>query len=372
MPATLARTPLYQAHIQLGARMAPFAGWEMPVQYRGIVAEHRAVRTSWGVFDVSHMGRIDVCGVDAVAFLDWTVTADIAGLGDGRARYGLVCGDDGGILDDVVVLRKPRDEMLMVCNAANRSTILEWLQRQRPGFDVGIDDGTERTAMMAVQGPEAAARLDAMLDGPVSPLKRFGGAELQWRGEPALVSRTGYTGEDGFELVVSADAGPRLWAALLDAGATPCGLGARDSLRLEAGLLLHGNDIDATTTPLEAGLERFVAWDRAGFVGKDALLDARRRGPARRLVAFRALARGPIPRHGHPILHDGRRVGAVSSGGFSPTLETAIGLGYVGAEDSATGARLEVEARGVRVAVEVVVPPFCTRRPPEGRSKEAQ
>jgi aminomethyltransferase len=344
----------------------------MPVQYRGIVAEHRAVRTSWGIFDVSHMGRINVSGADAVAFLDWIATADIAGLLDGRARYGVVCQEDGGILDDVVVLRKPDGEMLMVCNASNRSTILEWLQSRRFGFDVDIDDDTEKTAMIAVQGKESAAQLDVLLNGPVSPLRRFGAAELLWQGERGLASRTGYCGEDGFELVVQAHVAPKLWAVLLDAGATPCGLGARDSLRLEAGLLLYGNDIDATTTPLEAGLERFVAWDGAEFVGKDALLEARRRGPARKLVAFSALARGPIPRHGHLIFHEGRQVGSVTSGGFSPTVATAIGLGYVGAEDSATGAHLEVEVRGVRVAVEVVDLPFYKKKPLQGGPKEAR
>ncbi len=370
MPATLARTPLYEAHTQLGARMAPFAGWEMPVQYQGILHEHRAVRASAGIFDVSHMGRIGVSGPDAVALLDSTVTADIGGLRDWRARYGLVCRKDGGILDDVVVLRKPRDEMLMVCNAANRSTVLDWLERHRSGFDVGIDDGTEQTAMIAVQGPEAAGLLDALLEGPVSHLKRFGAAEVAWSGEQLLVSRTGYTGENGFEVIVRAAVGPRLWAVLLDAGATPCGLGARDSLWLEAGLLLHGSDIDATTNPLEAGLERFVAWDGADFVSKDALLAARDRGRLRKLIGFKALGRGPIPRQGHPIYRDRRHVGVVTSGSFSPTLSTAIGLGYVSVEAGATGALLEVEARETGVAVEVVDLPFYTRRPPEG-PKEA-
>ena len=184
----------------------------------------------------------------------------------------------------------------MVCNAANRSTVREWLERQRSGFNAGIDDGKEQTAMIAVQGTEAAVRLDALFDGPVSALKRFGAAEAPWSVKRLLVSRTGYTGENGFEVIVRAAEGPRLWAALFDAGATPCGLGARDSLRLEAGRLLHGNDIDGTTTPLEAVLGRFVAWDAADFVGKYALLAVRNRDPLRKLIGFRALGRCPIPR----------------------------------------------------------------------------
>ncbi|MCH8195332.1 MAG: glycine cleavage system aminomethyltransferase GcvT [Chloroflexi bacterium] len=364
MPESLSRTALYETHVRAGARMVPFAGWEMPVQYAGIVAEHGAVRSSWGVFDVSHMGRIDLSGPGAAVLLDSLLTVDIAGLRVGRARYGMLCLDDGGILDDVIVVRRDDRRYLLVCNAANRSAVGEWLARHVGGDEgVAIEDRTRQTAMLAVQGPLAGTNLERSLGHPITDLKRFTGAEIDWQGDPALVTRTGYTGEDGYEVIIAGDSAPALWDALIDQGAAPCGLGARDTLRLEAGLPLHGNDIDRSTNPLEAGLERFVRLEGASFVGRDALVRAQAQGLKRRLAGFRALERGPVPRSGHPIVHQSKTVGRVTSGSYSPCLKTNIGMGYVPADLARSGGSLTVSVRDAAVAVELVDLPFYRRTP---------
>jgi len=345
--------------------MVPFGGWEMPVQYAGIVAEHRAVRSSWGIFDVSHMGRFRIGGPGAAPLLDRLLTGDVAGLREGRARYALLCQEDGGILDDVVVYRELAERFLLVCNAANRDAVGGWLRQHASALQpCVIDDVTGETTMIAVQGPAAGKRLDQVLGHKVTPLKRFAGETVAWRGTPMVVTRTGYTGEDGFECVGSSADGAGLWDELVKAGATPCGLGARDTLRLEAGLLLHGSDMDRTVNPLEAGLERFVRLDGADFIGKAALLRARASGRRRRLAGFRAIERGAVPRKGHAILHGGRAVGRVTSGSFSPTLETNIGLGYVPPELARPGTALEVAVReAVTAPVQVAGLPFYRSAP---------
>jgi aminomethyltransferase len=334
----------------------------MPVQYAGIVAEHRAVRSAWGIFDVSHMGRLTIAGPDAAPLLDYLMTADVASLREGRARYGLMCLEDGGILDDVVALREAPGRLLLVCNAANREAVVSWIGRHAPRFPrAEVTDVTLATVMIAVQGPQAGQRLDALLGQPVTGLKRFGGGRYTWRSIVMTVTRTGYTGEDGFECIAPAESGTTLWDALIEAGAAPCGLGARDTLRLEAGLLLHGSDMDRTANPLEAGLERFVRAEGSDFVGKAAIAQARARGLRRRLCGFRARQRGAVPRHGHAILHEGRSVGQVTSGSFSPTLETAIGLGYVPPALAKTGTAFQIAVRETPVAVDVVDLPFYQR-----------
>ncbi|MSQ26318.1 MAG: glycine cleavage system aminomethyltransferase GcvT [Dehalococcoidia bacterium] len=299
MPPPLSRTALHPAHLALHARLVPFAGWEMPIQYSGIIAEHRAVRTAWGMFDVSHMGRLDIRG-------------DLAGLRDQRARFGFLCLPDGGILDDVVTLRHAAAKYLLVCNAANRPAVVAWLEQRLPAFPgVSLRDLTLATAMIAVQGPQAVAHMDALLAAPVSSLKRFAGMDAAWHNTALTVTRTGYTGEDGVEVTLPAASAVALWDALAARGCTPCALGARDTLRLEAGLMLHGNDIDRAVNPLEAAQERFVSLDKPDFTGKAALLAAQAGGLTRRLAAFKSDA----------------PVGAVTSGSFSPTLEVNIGLG---------------------------------------------
>ena len=372
----LLRTGLYDLHRALGARMVPFSGWEMPLQYTGILAEARAVRTALGLFDVSHMGRLHISGQGAVALLDRLVTARVDAMRPGRVRYGFVLNQEGGIIDDVTVARLPdtprslEEAHLLVPNAGNREAVRAWLKRwAEPSPQVVIADTTQETVMIAVQGPQAAATLEAISSTTVSSLRAFTQTELtlgQSR-TPILVSRTGYTGEDGFELIAPREEGPALWSLLQEGGGVPCGLGARDTLRLEAGLSLHGTDIDSSTTPLEAGLERFVPLEsKEEFLGREALVRQNEQGLRRRLVGFTLLERG-IPRHGYALVADGRPVGSVTSGGYSPTLDTGIGMGYVAPEHAAPGASLTVDLRGRPVPARVVELPFYRR--PSGQER---
>jgi aminomethyltransferase len=280
----------------------------------------------------------------------------------GRARYSLACNEAGGIIDDVIYYRLGQDEYLLVCNAANRQHVVPWLQRwsQERFPEVSIQDETEETAMIAFQGPLTTQALDSLTRDRPSDLRPFGWMYCQLSGAKALVGRTGYTGEDGFELIVPADEAPALWKTLMAQGATPCGLGARDVLRLESGLMLHGNDIDTTTTPLEAGLGRFVRQDKE-FVGAEALRRQKQEGIARSMVGFVLLGQG-IARHGYPILADGQQVGQVTSGTYSPTLDKSIGLGYVSVRHSAPGSRLVIDLRGRGVDAQVVQLPFYSRK----------
>ncbi|MBI2164967.1 MAG: glycine cleavage system aminomethyltransferase GcvT [Chloroflexi bacterium] len=358
----LLRTSLYDAHVALGARMVPFSGWEMPLQYTSILAEVRAVRGHCGIFDVSHMGRIHITGPKAASLLHKLLAADVLALQEGRSRYSFLLNEGGGIIDDTILYREGRDSFILVCNAANRPAVLEWIGRwAAPQGAVAVQDRTVGTAMVAFQGPRAlplALSLSPLLDG----LRPFTFTRTQILGSECMMARTGYTGEDGVEFILPAEAGPLIWRALQEMGAAPCGLGARDVLRLEAGLMLHGSDITPSTTPLEAGLDRFVSLDKEDFIGAQTLRDQKRSGVSRRLVGFRLLARG-IPRHGYPILNGTRVVGEVTSGAYSPTLDMDIGMGYVALTLSAVGTRLQVDIRGRKVEAEVVPLPFYARRP---------
>ena len=367
----LLRTPLNAEHRAAGGRMVPFGGWEMPLQYTSILAEARAVRSGVGVFDVSHMARLHVRGEDATAFLDRVLTARVAALRPGRARYTFLLNEDGGIIDDGVVARLDagsgaEDHLLLVCNAATRSTVLAWLDRWAGDFPRRqVHDATTETAMVAVQGPQAAALLDGMAQGTPSAMRPFACVPMTLElatGAPvsALVSRTGYTGEDGFEVVLPAADAPALWRRLVDEGAAACGLGARDTLRLEAALMLSGTDIGPTTTPMEAAQDRFVNLEKEGFLGREALLRTQAQGVQRRMVGFHVLGRG-IPRTGYALSKDGARVGEVTSGGYSPTLDTAIGLGYVASEHATPGTDLTVDLRGRAAPARVVKLPFYRR-----------
>ncbi|MSQ11317.1 MAG: glycine cleavage system aminomethyltransferase GcvT [Dehalococcoidia bacterium] len=368
---SLRRTPLYAAHVAAGARMVPFGGWEMPVQYASILAEARAVRAGAGVFDVSHMGRLWFEGGNAPAFLQRMLTADVQALPAGRSRYAFLLNEQGGVIDDTVISHVAGGRFLLVCNAGNRPAVVAWLHRWLSGFpDVTLDDATEETVMLAVQGPQAvtaAERLESFLhtEQPPSALRSFGIAQAAVQGQSTSqgwVARTGYTGEDGVELALPAERGVRLWQLLVKRGVVPCGLGARDVLRLEAGLLLHGNDIDQATTPLEAGMERFVAQGNTAFIGREALERQRATGLTRKLVGFKLLERG-IPRHGYALLaQNGATAGTVTSGGHSPTLDTPIGMGYVALEFAAPGQRITVDIRGRLLPAEVVPLPFYTRK----------
>jgi aminomethyltransferase len=364
----LRHTPLRDEHLALGARMVPFAGWEMPLQFAGIVEEHHRVRRRAGLFDISHMGRLSVEGPDAAVFLRGLCTYDVTRIGVGGGHYALVCRDDGGILDDIYVFRPAEERFLVVVNAANAGRIGEWARARLPGGSrATLTDRQAETAMLALQGPEAPSHLEALAPAVAGVAARRC-AEFEIAGTTAFVSRTGYTGEDGFEIIVPAADGPALWRRLLErptgarlGGVQPCGLGARDSLRLEAALMLYGNDIDESTNPVEAGLGWTVTLDNgADFVGREALVRAQKAGPSRQLACLKALDRG-VMRAGCPVLHDGRPVGRLTSGGFSPTLGVSIGMGYLPLETASPGTELDVDVRGKPLRVQVVPRPFYRR-----------
>ena len=361
MTQPLKRTSLNETHTSLDAKMVPFAGWEMPLQYTGILAESRAVRSGCGLFDVSHMGRLHISGPQAHSLMEWVLTASAANLGMGRARYAMVCNERGGIIDDTVFYRQAEERYLLVCNAANRQYVLPWMRRwaEERFASVSIEDRTEDTAMIAFQGPETPAALDSLCDAHPSGLRHFSSIEAEVASVPALIGRTGYTGEDGFELIVAADRADQVWRALMGKGAVPCGLGARDVLRLEAGLALHGHDIDDSTTPLEAGLERFVRLEKE-FVGVEALRSQQKAGLSRRLVGLLVAGKN-IAREGYSILAERTPIGSVTSGSYSPTLDRAIAMGYVTIESSAPSGILGIDIRGRAAEAEVVSLPFYSR-----------
>ncbi len=360
----LNRTPLYKAHVDLSARMVPFAGWEMPVQYSGILAEHKAVRSAVGMFDVSHMGRLEFAGGGAEGVLQKLVTQDVRAIPKGRAKYGFLCQPDGGTIDDIVVLRLEDTRFLLVCNASNREKVVAWIVAKGGKGAACMMDVTLQTAMIAVQGPRAMPLGKEMFGEAVMALPRYGGLEAAVKHSRWVVSRTGYTGEDGFEVVLPGNETQALWKRLLDSGVVPCGLGARDTLRLEAGMPLYGNDIDSTTNPIEAGLERFVKLDKEDFIGREALLKAQQNGVQRKLVGFQSLEKGAAPRHGYAILDGQKAVGHVTSGSYSPTLDKNIGLGYIPVERANPGTRLKVDVRGKAIDVVVVKLPFYSRQKP--------
>lgn len=361
----LHETALVARHRALGARLIEFGGWLMPVQYSGILEEHRAVRERAGLFDLSHMGELFVDGPAAGDALAAAVISDPRTLAIGRAQYSMICAPDGGIIDDLIIYRLAADRYLVVANAGNAATVSDELADRLAGLNAVLDDRSRATSLVAIQGPAAAGILAPLTDVDLGGLRYYAIAEGHVAGVPALVARTGYTGEDGFEVFVDWDRGPDVWAALEaaghDAGLIPCGLGARDTLRLEAGMPLYGNELDRTTTPFDAGLGRVVKLDKpGGFVGRDALARAAERGPSRRLVGFEVTGRG-IGRHGYAVLRGGRPTGVVTSGTQSPTLGRPIGMAYVHPDDSEPGTILDVEIRDQPVAAAVVPLPFYRR-----------
>ena len=359
---TLLRTALYDEHTRLGARMVPFAGWEMPVQYAGIVEEHNAVRQRAGMFDVSHMGRFEVHGREAGRLLRYVSTWDVTRLVPGEGHYSASCREDGGILDDIYVFCLDPERYLVVVNASNAPKMKAWLEDRIERWDARLIDRHESTAMIAVQGPEALGRLRELIgDEFVASLKPRRCGETEWRGQTMFASRTGYTGEDGLELVIEAAAGQQLWRALLDAGVTPAGLGARDTLRLEAALLLYGNDMDEETNPWEVGLDWVVTLDDgADFIGRNSLVGLKEKGVSRELVCLKASERGIMRSH-CDIFRQGESVGTITSGGYSPTLSVSIGLGFVPPELSTEGTEMIVDVRGRPLPVQVVPRPFYKR-----------
>jgi aminomethyltransferase len=355
--APLRETPLHARHVSLGARMVPFAGWSMPVQYRGVADEHRAVRSRAGVFDVSHMGRFVVHGDDARAHLQHLLSNDLSALSPGDAQYTLLTNEIGGIVDDLIAYRKD-DGYLLVVNAANRAIDLEHLRAGLPR-GTALADESDATAMLAVQGPAALELLAGLADRTfdVEAAPAFSWGTLLVAGVSCTVARTGYTGEPGLELIAAAADAERLWEAVTAGGAVPCGLAARDTLRLEVCYPLHGNDIGPSTNAIEAGLGWVCALER-DFTGSDVLRRTRREGPARRLVAFRMLERA-IPRAGCEILDaDGAVVGHVTSGTMSPSLGEGIGMGYVPTPLAAPGTRIVIDVRGRRYDAETAQKPL--------------
>jgi aminomethyltransferase len=345
---TLRRTPLYGKHVEAGARMVPFAGWEMPVQYEGVIPEHRAVRTDAGVFDVSHMGELEVEGPTAAQLLQRMLSNDIEKLAPGDAQYTLLTIEDGGIIDDLIVYRLDEHRYLLVINASNRETDFAWLKdHELRGSDVR--DVSDEYALLAVQGPRALERLG------LEKAKAFTWAMGELDGVEVMINRTGYTGEEGVELACMEDEAPRLWDAILARGVTPCGLGARDTLRLEVCYPLHGNDIGPQWDAISSGLGWVCALD-TGFTGSERLREIKERGPEHKLVAFRMTERA-IPRQGMPIEGGGE----VTSGSLSPMLDVGIGLGYVPAASSTIGTALVLDVRGRPRRAEVVTKPIYKR-----------
>ncbi len=360
------KTSLYDEHVALGARLVPFAGFEMPVQYKGIVEEHRAVRERVGLFDVSHMGELELEGPGALDLVSSLITNDPTRIADGQALYTCCCNERGTILDDLIVYRRSPERMLVVCNASNRDKIVKHFAHAAEGR-VKFRDASDDTALLALQGPRALETLRAAGSSvdAAKELKSFRFTDGAVAGVRCTIARTGYTGEDGVELFCPWTSAPALFRALLDAGKEfgiePVGLGARDTLRLEARLALYGNDIDDSTDPLEAGLGWTVKFDAHSFVGKEALLRLKAEGLRRTLVGFVMRGRG-IARHGYPLLDEtGATIGLCTSGSPSPTLGTNIGLGYVPPALAAVGTKIFVDCRGKSVEAEVVPTPFYKR-----------
>ncbi len=355
----LKRTPLYDVHAALGAKIVPFAGYEMPVQYpTGITAEHRAVREKAGLFDVSHMGEFIVRGPQAVEFVNHVTTNDVNALTPGQAQYSTILREDGTIVDDCLVYRSD-DRLLMVVNGSNIDKDFAHISRFVKDFDVTLDDISEKVALLALQGPEAARILQQHTDTDLSKIKYYEFTQGTVADvEKVYISRTGYTGEDGFELYFPGEHAATIWNALTASGeVTPAGLGARDSLRLEMGMALYGNDLDDTTTPLEASLGWLVKLKKGDFVGRDALVAQKEQGLKRKLVGFTTSERS-FPRHGYPVFAKGKSSGEVRSGTMSPTLGIPIGTAYVPPDSAAEGSPLEIEIRGKRVPASVVKMPF--------------
>lgn len=357
----MTKTLLYDRHLALGGRMVEFAGWELPVQYpTGPKAEHLAVRERAGLFDIDHMGQVIVSGPDALAFLQRVLTADIAAIPQGQAGYALMCYADGGTVDDTFVYALP-GRYLVAINASNNAKDTRWLEAQTYGLDVSVRNVSEETYMLALQGPLAAAIMQPLTDADLSALAYHHAVEGTVAGVPGIISHTGYTGEDGFELYLAASGAVAAWDAIMAQGAPqgllPIGLAARDSLRFEAAMPLYGQEIGPTISPLEAGLSWAVSWTKGPFIGRKALLKQRLEGVTRTLVAFRMLDRG-VPRHEYPVLSDSQVVGVVTSGMYAPTLDQFLGLAFVPPALRRPGTELSIGIRGRENRAVVVKKPF--------------
>jgi aminomethyltransferase len=363
---TLKTTSFYNIHKQLNAKLVEFAGFEIPVSYTSIIQEHNAVRNSVGVFDVSHMGEIEVRGKDAFAFVNYVTTNDVSKLENGKVQYSALCYDDGGIVDDLLVYHCG-DYIQLVVNASNKDKDFEWLKSNAKNFSVELIDKSDDISLLAIQGKNSLATLQKISSVDLSQLEYYTFSFGKIAGVDALISRTGYTGELGFELYFSAkeNDSEKLWNAIFDAGKEfniqPCGLGSRDSLRLEMGFCLYGNDIDKTTTPLEASLGWITKLNKVDFIGKNILLQQQTQGLKRKLVGFVLENEKAIPRQHYAIHSDGRHIGEVTSGTMSPTLNKGIGMGYVATEHSAIGNSIDIMIRNKQEKATIVKLPFIQK-----------
>lgn len=362
----LKRTPLHAQHLALGARIVEFSGWEMPVQYSSILEEHEAVRTHAGLFDVSHMGEFKVEGADALAFLQTLVPNDVARLALHQALYTQLCLPTGGVIDDLLIYYLAEQHYMLVVNAGNIEKDLAWVQEQASKFAaVTVSDQSDTTALLALQGPEALAILQPLTQTNLSGLRYYHCAAGEVDGIHCIISRTGYTGEDGFELYCAPVDVVKLWQTLLEAGKPhglrPTGLGARDTLRLEAGMCLYGHELDEQTNPLEARLDWTLKLDKGDFIGRDALLTTKEQGPRRLLIGIEMIERG-IARGGYAIYDGEQQIGMLTSGAPGPTVRKNIGMGYVDASYAHTGRAVQIDIRGKRTAATIVSLPFYNRK----------
>ena len=356
----LKQTPLNAVEKELGGKMVDFGGWELPVQYSGILEEHEAVRTKVGVFDVSHMGEITVKGHQALELLQRATCNDVAKLDTGRIHYNGLLYPNGGFVDDILIYQNNPNDFFVVVNASNTDKDFEWLRQSAAGLDVDVQNVSADYAQLAIQGPQAERLLQALTDVNLADIKyyRFNTGTVD--SAPAIISRTGYTGEDGFEIYISPEEAPRILRKIVEAGAKPCGLGARDTLRLEARMALYGNDIDDTTTPIQADLGWIVKLEKGDFAGRDVIAREKSEGPPRKLVGFEMIDRG-IARHGYPVVQGSEEIGVVTSGTHSPTLKKAIGLAYLPLDKSAQGSEFSVLIRGKEARARVIPTPFYKR-----------
>ncbi|MBE9203175.1 glycine cleavage system aminomethyltransferase GcvT [Synechocystis salina LEGE 06099] len=360
--ASALRTPLYDLICQKTSKLTAFAGWEMPVQFTGLKQEHQAVREKVGMFDISHMGKFVMTGAGILPALQSLIPSDLARLTPGKAQYTVLLNEQGGIIDDIIVYDQGKnsnghEQVTLIVNAATTDKDRQWLLAHLPK-EINFQDLSREKVLIALQGPESISVLQPLIDEDLGGLSAFGHVEAELLGEEAFIARTGYTGEDGFEIMVSPEVGQQLWRTFLQKAVTPCGLGARDTLRLEAAMGLYGQDMDDHTTPLEAGLGWLVHLDSKGdFIGRSVLEQQKTNGVKKHLVGLEMLGK-QIARHDYPLMHNGENVGIVTSGTLSPTLEKAIALGYVSPELAKIGQELEVEIRGKTYGVKVVKKPF--------------
>lgn len=352
----LKRTPLYDEHRLAGAKMIDFGGWEMPVQYAGVLDEHRNVRNNAGLFDVSHMGEIEVKGKDALDFVQYMVTNDVSKIQDNQILYTLMCTPDGGVIDDFLIYRIHEEHFILVVNAANTDKDFAWLQENSKFYEVRLENRSDEYSLLALQGPKAQKILQKLTSLDLNEIKPFSFKHWEVDGVLCMISRTGYTGEDGFEIYFSPEYAVQLWKKILEVGAEegvqPIGLGARDTLRFEAKLPLYGNELGPEITPLEAGLSFFVKLDKEKFIGKEALLKQKEEGIPRKLVGLEMIERG-IARSHYPIQCEGKEIGFVTSGSFAPTLNKNIALGLIAAEYAEEGKTLDIMIRGKAVKAQI-------------------